>query len=146
MTVWEYRATLPLFGPNTLDSVVHDGDTVRFLIDQGLDGMSRKWVRFAGVRAPEVGETGIAETRAYVKTWLSTRYGENRAVTMRREWPFRIITETTSTLLEPKERTTLSRYVGVIYCIATGECLNEMVRGYLAQHPEWPAGREAMAS
>jgi hypothetical protein len=141
--MWEYRATLPLFGPNTLSSVVHDGDTVRFLIDKGMDDYSRKWVRFAGVRSPETNEPGIVETRNYVMDWLDKRYGWSGTPVRRREWPFRIVTEVTGKL-EPSEVTSFVRYVGWVYDIETGECLNEQMRAYLAQHPEWPAGREAL--
>lgn len=132
--MWEYRATLPLYGSTTaLRDVVHDGDTSRFLIDAGFDTRVEKWIRYADVRAPETNEPGITETRLFVMDWLGRRATSKR-------WPFRIVTDVTATA-EPTERTSFARYIGTIYDLSTGECLNAAMRDYLAQHPEWPAGR-----
>lgn len=141
MSIWERRATLPLYGPTTMDDVVHDGDTVKFLIHAWGDTLTEEWIRFSGVRAPETNEPGITETRAFVANWLAVRYGAARAPQRRRKWPFRILAEV-NTRTEPDHRTTFARYLGWIYDLETGECLNEQVNNYLAQHPEWPAGRE----
>lgn len=141
MSIWERRATLPLYGPSTLADVVHDGDTVRFLIHTWANGRSEDWIRFSGVRSPETNEPGITETRAFVMAWLDARYGSTVwPASRRRRWPFRILAET-DTKAEPDQRTTFARYLGWIYDITTGECLNDQMNLYLAQHPEWPAGR-----
>jgi hypothetical protein len=144
MSIWERRATLPLYGPTTIDDVVHDGDTAKLLIDEGDGWRAEKWLRFSGVRAPETNEPGITETRLFVTNWLWVRYGGARAVRLRRRWPFRVLTEI-DTKVEPDQRTTFARWLGWIYDIETGECLNEAMNAYLSQHPEWPAGREVLA-
>jgi hypothetical protein len=141
MSIWERRATLPLYGPTEISDVVHDGDTVKFLIDEGYDMRAEKWLRFSGVRAPETNEAGITETRLFVSTWLGTRYGLHRSPIARRRWPFRILSEIDSKA-EPDQHTSFARYLGWIYDIETGECLNEAMNRYLGEHPEWPAGRE----
>jgi hypothetical protein len=142
VTVWDRRATLPLYGPTTIEDVVHDADTVKFLIDSGYNGREEESLRLSGVRAPETNQVGFTETRLYVVRWLSARYGETRAVKLRRRWPFRILSEI-NTRVEPDQRTTFARYLGWIYDIETGECLNEAIATYISSHPEWPPGKEA---
>lgn len=135
--MWEYRAALPTYSGRSMssDKIIHDGDTVRLLVDLGFDQRAEKWIRLADTRAPEVKpmQPGGAETRLYVVEWLTkaTSYGLN--------WPLRVITEITHTA-EPTEVESISRYVGWVYDIRSGACLNEAVTRYLAGHPEWPRG------
>lgn len=140
--MWEYRAALPL-GGLTLDEAVHDGDTVKILIDLGFDTRTEKWIRLADVRAPEVGQMGAAETRLFTATWLSERAGHLAMMRRKLRWPLRITTEVTSTM-EPSEKQSFTRYVGTIYDASGGGSLNAAINEFLAQHPEWPAGRETL--
>jgi endonuclease YncB( thermonuclease family) len=137
--MWEYRAALP-FSAIKLEEAIHDGDTVKILIDLGFDARTEKWIRLAGVRAPEIGQPGASATRAFVAAWLMDRAGYSAATRRRLRWPLRIETEMTSTP-EPTERTSFTRYVGTIWDASGGGSLNYEVQAYLDQHPEWPAGR-----
>lgn len=137
--MWEYRAALPL-NSTELRDVVHDGDTVKVLVDLGFDARIEKWIRLAGVRAPEVGQPGSTETWTFVATWLMNRAGFSAAAKRHLRWPLRITTEMTRTE-EPTERTSFARYVGTIYDASGGGSLNTAVDAYLLQHPEWPRGK-----
>jgi hypothetical protein len=124
--MWEYRASL---SPAT--GAVHDGDTVRLLIDLGFDVRADKWIRLADVAAPELSQPGGRQAREFVRGWLVRRVltdsPTGRAVSLR--WPFRLVTEVTKRP-EPEEVTTFARYVGRVYDM-TGACLNDDVRAYL---------------
>lgn len=126
--MWEYRATRPAIGG------YNDGDTVRLLVDVGFTGRMEVDVRLAYVMAPEARQAGGKEAARYVLDWLHAHSGDGT-----RRWPYRLIT-TPNTAAEPTERRTFARWVGVVYSMASGECLNDRLRGYLAEHPEWGAG------
>lgn len=132
LTMWEYRATLsPAAG------AIHDGDTVRLLIDLGFDVRAEKWIRLAGVSAPEIGTAAGAEVRLFVHQWTTRRLGPN-LMTGRKSpltWPLRVLTEVTRRS-EPTEVMTFARYVGWVYDLETGQCLNEAVNAFLTEKPE----------
>jgi hypothetical protein len=48
--------------------------------------------------------------------------------------------------LEPSKRRTFVRYVGTVYARDTGECLNEVIAAFVAQHPEWGRGTGSAAA
>lgn len=96
---------------------VIDGDTVRFLFDNGMYIRSSQSIRFAGVNAPELSEPGGREARDFVTRWLVEH------AQLGGEWPFHITTE--------KDRQTFNRYIGVITCVECGENLNDATKAYL---------------
>jgi hypothetical protein len=145
--MWEYRAALPIGpGPGQKpDDLVHDGDTVKLLIDLGFDARTEKWIRLAGVRAPELTQPGGREAQSYLREWLTARQEPGYANHLNgppRRWPLRVTTETTRTKPEPTEIISLTRYVGWVYDLSTGDSLNEALSRYIASHPEWPPGRD----
>lgn len=129
--MWEYRATA---APGT--DYVHDGDTVRLLIDTGFEQRVEKWIRLADVHAPELNQFGGTTARLFVRdqlsSWILAEPGR---------WPLRVVTEVTTRAVEQHEVTSLDRYVGWIYEQRTGRCLNEIINAWLAEHPEWPTGK-----
>lgn len=132
--MWEYRAMLA----GNPAAAVHDGDTVKLLIDLGFDARVEKWVRLADVRAPELSQIGGAEARSYVIEWLTVNTGR---FPPEYRWPLRVCTEITRKA-EPTEITSLNRYVGWIYSTGSGECLNEAITAFLGTHPDWPSGKD----
>jgi hypothetical protein len=134
-------------GPRAIaKDVIHDGDTVKLLIDQGFEGRAEKWIRLAGVSAPEISEPGGSTCRAFVIGWLDKRAqvpGGPPPVLSRLRWPLRVVTDKTQAI-EPIQVQSFTRYVGWIYDLATGESLNEQVNALLAEHPEWPPGRDIL--
>lgn len=129
--MWEYRAALP-----DGDAAIHDGDTVKLLIDLGFDVRTEKWIRLADVRAPELNQPGGIETRAFTVGWLRSRTGPQRGL----RWPLRVITDMTRAA-EPSQVTSFARYVGEIYDVSGGGALNNAVSLFLSGHPEWPPGK-----
>ncbi len=132
--MWEYRAKLTGQGQGPTRAAVHDGDTIRFVIDLGMDVRVEKWIRLGNVRAPELSQPGGQEALVEAVNWCLVR-----TITNAREWPFRIRTEQTAKP-EPDERTSFQRYIGYVYDIVTNECLNTEINVLLASHPEWPRG------
>lgn len=121
--MWEYRAAC---------LHVIDGDTIRVLADTGFGGRHEIDVRLLGVSAPELGQPGGAEAKAFVATWIGPHSTDLR-------WPLLIKTSITTTP-EPAERRSFIRYLADVYDLATGASLNVTLRDYLAQHPEWGTG------
>jgi hypothetical protein len=121
--MWNYRAAV-------LD--VLDGDTVRALIDTGLHGRQQEDLRLKDVWAPEKRQTGGPETTEFVRGWLA-------ACDVRRRWPIEVDTEP-NTNPEPDEQRSFVRYIAEVRNIATGQSLNEAVRGFLTAHPGWGGG------
>lgn len=111
---------------------VHDGDTIRLVMDAGFDNTTRKWLRLRGVFAPELKQTGGPSTRGFVQIWLDDHQGVTPA-----HWPFEVDTYRTS---GDNDVMTLDRYVAEVRCAATQDSLNAAVLAYLAQHPDWPHG------
>lgn len=54
--------------PVVLD--VHDGDTVRLLLDCGVETGAFPWIRIAGVNCPELGTPGGAEATDFTRGLL----------------------------------------------------------------------------
>jgi hypothetical protein len=120
--MWDYRAR-PL--------EVLDGDTVRLEADLGYYARHRVDVRLLDVHAPELGQPGGTETRAFVEDWMAGL----PAI----EWPLDIRTQITR-VTEPTERMSFTRYVGDIRDMLSLRWLNADVREYLDAHPEWGPG------
>jgi len=135
--MWEYRATRVSGNRPIIDSV-HDGDTVRLLIDVGFDVRVEKWIRLDDVRGPELSQVGGWEARDFAVQWMLARVPMSGNPSHR--WPLLLTTELTRTT-EPSEIQSFARYVGTVRDILTGESLNAAINDYLAAHPEWPAGK-----
>lgn len=112
---------------------VIDGDTLKFLLDQGLSSRQEESVRLKDVYAPERTKPGGAETTAFVKTWVDLH--DVPGV----RWPLYVWTEKNAKP-EPDEKRSFVRYIATVYDITTQHCLNNDVRDFLAQHPEWGPG------
>lgn len=121
--MWEYRAAL---------LNVHDGDTMRFLIDVGFDARVEDAIRLKGVFAPELSQPGGDDARNFVINLVQSA----KVMT----WPYLIRTEPNTTA-EPIEKTSFSRYIGTVYFIDNQTTsLNDTIATFLAQHPEWGKG------
>ena len=121
--MWSYRARL---------LKVIDGDTVRVLVDLGFYARHQVDIRLAGVRAPELNDVGGQDTKKFVELWMS-------ASPLVLNWPLYLETSTTA-LIEPIEKMTFYRYVGIVRRIGTSECLNDDIGRFLDLHPEWGIG------
>ncbi len=127
--MWDYRAKL---------IEVHDGDTIKLLIDNGLGSRQEEAIRLKGVFAPELSQPGGPETRDFVETYLSNNMQHDF------KWPLHVVTEPNQSP-EPTEIRTFTRYVGVVkvyssYVLFTPTPLNKVINEFLAQHPEWGKG------
>ena len=100
---------------------LHDGDTLRALVDRGLDDQSTVAIRLKDVYAPELYQAGGRETRDYVLGWL-TDHGDGT------DWPLAL--ETFRTPRSDVDVTTLSRHVGVV-TDAAGASLNADVQAFV---------------
>lgn len=119
-----------------------DGDTVLMILDQGLSSHAEESIRLAGVWAPERRQNGGPEVAAFA----ALVFGEvvERATAHRERWPFMVKTDKVDGF-EPSERRTFVRYVGTVYARDTGECLNQVIADFIAQHPEWGRGTGSAA-
>lgn len=131
--MWDYRAALVK---------PHDGDTFRVLADTGFAGRQEVDVRLLDVHAPELGEPGGTETARFVNTWLT------HAATVQPgcRWPLYVLTSTTGTA-EPGQRRTFTRYLAQVWRFdqrpdsdRPGPSLNDTLRRFLADHPQWGPG------
>lgn len=95
---------------------VHDGDTVRLLIDHGMHIRSSNNIRLKEVWAPELatGEFGKIATDHVVK-WVKDHLHDTHL-----EFPVKVVTE--------KDKQTFNRYVGTITCATCGDDLNAHMR------------------
>lgn len=100
---------------------VHDGDTVRVLVDRGTEDTSRWWVRLQDTFAPELSQTGGPECRGFAAAWVA-QHGDGT------DWPF--LLETFRTPRSDTEVVTLSRYVGRVTA-ADRACLNDDVAAFV---------------
>lgn len=100
---------------------VHDGDTVKVLIDRGMDDESVRWIRLLETFAPELRQTGGPESRGFTTAWVAS-HGDGS------DWPFMLTTYRTP--LSDTDVTTFSRYVGTITA-AGGANLNTDVEAYV---------------
>lgn len=119
--MWTYRAAL---------IQVIDGDTLRLDIDLGFHVHTQQDIRLLAVSAPELNQPGGAEATDFVKQWMP--------LTDLR-WPL-LVTTSINRNPEPDERRTFTRYLGTVSDIIDGRILNDDLRDYLAQHPEWGSG------
>lgn len=105
----------------------HDGDTVTYVSDLGRWIRHEADIRLLGVYAPELSQPGGKETRDFVAQWHADRVKGLR-------WPFMVTTALvhagTPDLSEAK--LSLTRFMGTVVSIATGETLNVDVAAYVA--------------
>lgn len=124
----------------------HDGDTFRVMADTMFGQRYEPALRLQDVRAPELRQLGGPETTQYVDQWLTRTAARLSAV----RWPLYVVTTKTRTL-EPNQRTTLERYLAVVWPIDKGtpgvpgsypveDSLNYAVTQFLAGHQDWPSG------
>lgn len=114
-----------------------DGDTVLLISDLGRGVFDEAPIRLKGCFAPESNQPGGKEAAAFLD--MAMFRVESRAAVRRFRWPFVVVTEP-NTSPEPAERKSFVRYVGTVYTFDTGECINDVVRAFLAAHPEWGGG------
>lgn len=111
---------------------IHDGDTVRMIMDTLFDSTHRESMRLKGDYAPELvkQEPFATLARDFVVAWFATHDGGT-------SWPYEVDTWRTS---GDNDVMTLGRYVAVVRHVVTGACLNDDVAAFLALHPDWPKG------
>jgi hypothetical protein len=114
-----------------------DGDTVLMILDQGLNNFAEEPIRLAGVWAPESRQNGGPE----VATFTQLVFDEvvERATAHHQRWCFLVITEPVMGIESSQERSFV-RWVGSVYALDTGECLNTTIAQFVAAHPEWGHG------
>lgn len=120
---------------------VHDGDSLRMVLDTGFDSRHEPSLRLLGAFAPELRQPGGAEMRKVALDWVTewtTGGGRDLA------WPFWVETVQTTTLVEPKQRATLGRFVATVWRYdgryTIGDPLNEVINGVLEANPQWGGG------
>jgi hypothetical protein len=120
---WDWPARLPT--PEELkEKPVHDGDTLRLLIDRAFEDLSIRAIRLRNTYAPELGEPGGEETHQFVLGWLAW-YGNSAG-----EWPYTLYTYRTKT--SSREIKTFERYVGVL--TSGTSVLNEEINIYVKRN------------
>lgn len=107
--------------PEVGGSFRSDGDTFWATVDRGKDDTSKWSIRLKGVRAPEFGELGYAETRAFILGWLAENVDGS-------DWPYEL--ETFQTPVSDKILMTITRFVGVVRA-ANGRILNDDVQAFV---------------
>ena len=123
--MWEYRAR----HTSTLD-----GDTVRLTLDLGFSVRMQVDVRLLDVHAPELVQPGGLLVARYVADWMIAAHSSHLV------WPLLVRTVQTSKE-EPESIRSFTRYVGEVWFAKNSHSLNDDVRRYLAEHPEWSAGK-----
>lgn len=111
--MWDRRAKL---------ISVHDGDTVRVVLDQGFYDTKEINVRLLNVFAPELKQAGGADVRDFVHSWFNQ-------LTPYSGWNF--IVTTTRLKTADKEDTSFDRYVGTITSLDGTRNLNMDVQAYV---------------
>lgn len=114
-----------------------DGDTVLMVLDQGFNNFAEEPIRLAGVTAPESHENGGPEAAVFTRMVFDEV--AERATAHRQRWPFLVITEPVGGV-ESSQRRSFVRYVGSVFALDTGECLNRTIAEFLAAHSEWGKG------
>jgi hypothetical protein len=103
---------------------VHDGDTLRVLIDLGFGVLTRQWIRLQNVRAPELREPTGLDAKNQVFLWL----GKYAAP----DWYVTVTTiQTAGDFKEIRERRTFIRYVGMIESVGSPGEEVASLNGYL---------------
>lgn len=100
---------------------VHDGDTLKGILDRGYEDESLKDIRLKDVWAPELNEPFGFLVRDYIFGWLSDHTDGS-------EWPFEL--ETFRTPKSDVEIRSFNRYIGVVTA-ADGAVLNEDVTAFI---------------
>lgn len=105
-----------------------DGDTAWFLIDNGFRNREEHSIRFMGVNAAEIfTKDAIEKTKGYLqKAWVESWFNQHFACGYGMDWPLIIQTE--------KDKQTLGRYIGTIWCAECGECLNDYMIEKIAEY------------
>jgi hypothetical protein len=119
-----------------------DGDTILFILSEGLDDMAERAVRMNLVLAPESYQMGGKESAAMLD--MMCREIEDRARIKRKRWAFMVFTEP-NTAPEPVERQSFSRYMGWVWAwdapgFTPEHSLNWQMAAFLKSHPEWGNG------
>lgn len=110
--MWDRRASLVR---------VKDGDTFVAVLDQGFRDTKEIDVRLYGVWAPEMGEPGGPETKAFVEQWFTSLPAG--------KWPF--IVTTMRMKVADREQTTLERYVANVTSLDGSRSLNLEVNAFV---------------
>ena len=113
--MWDYRAQV---------TDVHDGDTLTVLLDLGFSTHRVETaLRLLGVYAPQLSQPGGPETKAFVESWVSSRFARSGS-----QWPF--VCTTARIKSDAHEVTTLGRYVGTV--TSGTESLNDAINAFIA--------------
>lgn len=108
--MWEWPATL---------TDVHDGDTVTVTIDRGFEEQRLNMkLRLEGVFAPELKQTGGAETRQFLVDLLAAHTNC-------------LVVQTVRLKNGKRELKTLERYVARLSCGLDGANLNATVANFI---------------
>lgn len=107
----------------------HDGDTIRCLVDRGIDEMCHWDIRLKDVFAPELKQTGGMDCRDHLLGWLHDHDDDS-------DWPYQL--ETFRTPKSDIELMTFNRYVGVL-TDPNGLSLNVEMQTYISAH-QYPGG------
>ena len=111
---WRYPVKDWVF-PARLHRVI-DGDTIELVMDLGFRATQREMIRLRDVWAAELDEVDGPDARAVTTSWLATAA---RAVD---EWPLYVRTYKTST---GTDRRSFTRYIGTVWRVSDGGCLND---------------------
>ncbi len=69
MSTWSYPVLTGL-GGRPIVVAVHDGDTIKLLLDAGVEVSGHPWLRVKGVHCPELSQPGGPEARAFTTATL----------------------------------------------------------------------------
>ena len=105
---------------------VTDGDTVRFLLDQGMYNRTAQAIRLTGVHSPELNEPNGKECRQFVIDWLQEHSGSHDSLAPLK-WPFLVRTA--------KDKQTFNRYIGKVSCLSCEASLNDSINAWLTEDP-----------
>ncbi len=108
---------------------VHDGDTIRVVLDQGFYDTKEISVRLLGTFAPELAQPGGIETRDFARQWVANQGAA--------PWP--LIVTTTRLPRADHEDTSFSRYVATVTNADGTQSLNGAVEAYVKAHG-YPGG------
>ena len=119
----------------------HDADSLVLEIDQGWYGRAEPPLRLGRAFMPELRDDGGPQMRDWVIAWIG-EWNLGRGVAL--DWPFWITSTKTTRGREPRQVTTLGRFVTEIYRYdgrrTVGQSLTDAANAELARHPEWGHG------
>jgi hypothetical protein len=123
----------------------HDADTLVLEIDQGWYARAEPPLRLGRAFMPELSEPGGREMRSYVIEWINDWIRD-----VELDWPFWVVSTKTVRLQEPRQITTLGRFVTDVYRYngrnTVGPSLTDVVNAELDRHPDWGSGTGGKAS